>query len=339
MQELEEGLALRLDFGKLPQGRRGGRTTSIPVALQDADTGEVLLSPTRTSRRCARRCARAARCSGRPRAASSGARARRRATARASSRCASTASRTRSSTSCARRARASATPATPRRAPRARCFYRRLTSRRKRTRIRKDGARPLLDRTSAADAGGLPPKVPGTFLAALVARRALLEEGAHALAVVLGAEELGEGAAHPVAEALPVGIERFAQAGLEARGRRAAGSRRSARASASASGRRSACGTTRDTRPMRSASRGVDHLAGEEQLGGASRGRRGRRGAPSPATSQQSPRSTKSSPNFARSDATRRSPSARAPCPSRPRRRSRRRSPARRSRAAPRRPA
>jgi phosphoribosyl-AMP cyclohydrolase len=41
MQELEEGLALRLDFGKLRAIGAAGADV-VPVALQHADTGDVL---------------------------------------------------------------------------------------------------------------------------------------------------------------------------------------------------------------------------------------------------------------------------------------------------------
>ena len=41
MQELEEGLALRLDFGKLRAIGAAGADV-VPVALQHADTGELL---------------------------------------------------------------------------------------------------------------------------------------------------------------------------------------------------------------------------------------------------------------------------------------------------------
>ena len=42
MQELEEGTDLRLDFGKLAKIAATGSAV-LPVAVQDADTGEVIL--------------------------------------------------------------------------------------------------------------------------------------------------------------------------------------------------------------------------------------------------------------------------------------------------------
>src|SRR5690606_17212575 len=64
---------------------------------------------------------------------------------------------------------------------------------------RRNEGRGMWSRASAADEVG----------------RSLLEEGADALAVVLGAEELGERGGDPATERVPVGIEGLAQAGLE----------------------------------------------------------------------------------------------------------------------------
>src|SRR3954463_8950941 len=50
-------------------------------------------------------------------------------------------------------------------------------------------------------------------------RRALLEEGLHALPVVVGREELGEALADPLAQPRPVGIGCLAEAGLQLRHR------------------------------------------------------------------------------------------------------------------------
>ena len=111
------------------------------------------------------------------------------------------------------RARAPATrriPAAP--AP---CYYRRVPPRR-RPRVR---GLTVVDcvRARARPARAFRRASPPRRVSGRVARRALLEEGAHALAVVLGAEELGERASlTQLPRRVPVGVERLAQAGLQA---------------------------------------------------------------------------------------------------------------------------
>ena len=139
--------------------------------------------------------------------------------------------------------------------------------------------------------------------AAVVVRWTLLEEGGNAVAVVVGAEQLGECGAHPSAQVAPVGVERSTQAPLEC----LFGQRRVAGDIGSEGQRCRQQVVVRHHTPHEADVAGVigvDHPAGEQRLGCAvAPDERGSRA--SPATWQHRPRFTNRSPNFARSEAIR----------------------------------